>query len=128
MDDDTFEEGLEAGAHLVRELAQRLPAVADLLREHEEDFDEILPTIFLNRVADWYVEAWQERETAPHVFEQAQRFAARLAARYPEASPAEENIIAVGFLEALPNPGAPGRDCVEDLPAPLRDERKKMDS
>ncbi|MBB5159539.1 hypothetical protein [Saccharopolyspora phatthalungensis] len=52
-------------------------------REHEDDNDEILPTIFLGQVADWYVEGWRRRQTEPNAFEEAERFAARLAACYP---------------------------------------------
>ncbi|QUH05013.1 hypothetical protein HUO13_33315 [Saccharopolyspora erythraea] len=128
MDDASFEEELEAGARLVRQLAQGLPTVGDLLQEHEDDNDEILPTIFLSQVADWYVEAWRSRQTELNAFEEAERFTARLAASYPQVGAAEQNMIAVGFLEALPNPGAAERACVDSLPDVLREEREKMDT
>ncbi|MER5392559.1 hypothetical protein [Saccharopolyspora sp. NPDC002686] len=128
MLDPSFEESVNAGSDLVRELAQGLPAVLDLLREHEDDFDEVLPTIFLSEVAQWYAEAWLARETDPDTFEEANRFVARMAARYPEVSPSERNMLAVGFLEALPNPAEPGRGCLDALPDILREEREAMDS
>ncbi|MGI8311836.1 hypothetical protein [Saccharopolyspora hattusasensis] len=128
MDDASFEEELEAGADLVRRLAEGLPTVVDMLREHEDDNDEILPTIFLGQVADWYVEAWRSRPAEPNAFKEAERFTVRLAACYPKVSPAEQNMIVVGFLESLPNPGAPDRACIDSLPDVLRGEREKMDS
>lgn len=128
MDDASFEAELEAGARLIRQLAEGLPTVVDMLQEHENDNDEILPTIFLSQVADWYVEAWRSRQSDPNAFAEAERFTARLAASYPEVGPAEQNMIAVGFLEAFPNPGAPDRDCVDSLPGVLRDKREKMDN
>ncbi|PKW16872.1 hypothetical protein [Saccharopolyspora spinosa] len=128
MLDPSFEQSVGAGSDLVRELAQGLPTVLELLREHEDDFDEVLPTVFLSEIAQWYAETWLARETDPGTFDEASRFATRVAVRYPEVSPSERNMFAVGFLEALPNPGEAGRGCLEALPDILRVEREAMDS
>ncbi|PKW16706.1 hypothetical protein A8926_4574 [Saccharopolyspora spinosa] len=51
-----------------------------------------------------------------------------MAVRYPEVSPSERNMFAVGFLEAPPNLGEAGRGCLEALSDILRAEREDMDS
>jgi hypothetical protein len=128
VDDETYEALLESGARLIREFADGLPAVQEILRDHEEDNDEILPTVFLGRISDWYTATWRRREEAPAEFDEAAAFTHRVAARYPQLSTDEQDMIATGFLEGLPYPSNPGRGCIDALPSVLRDERLEMES
>jgi hypothetical protein len=123
-----FEDALAAGDRLARELCQGLPKATNLLREHEEDHDEILATLFLNDVGDWYTEAWLARDTDPASFHEVQQLVARIAERYTEANDTEQTMIVTGFVEALPNAGEHGRGVIAELPNVLRQERERMDS
>ena len=51
MVETPYEEHQAAGAELATDLARESPAVAALLREHWEDNEEMLPTIFLADLA-----------------------------------------------------------------------------
>lgn len=128
QEDEHFEADLEVGVQLLRELCQGFPHVNSLLREHEDDYDQVLGTVLLNEIGNWYVDSWLARDTHPEKFEEAQQFVARMAARFPHITDDEQNMLATGFLEALPNPGEPHRDAVEQLPEPLRKERADMDN
>ena len=57
-----YEEHQAAGAELARDLARESPTVAALLRQHLEDNEEMLPTLFLGDMARWYVAAWKHRD------------------------------------------------------------------
>lgn len=126
--DEDFEETLAVGDRLARELCQGLPRATDLLREHENDHDEILATLFLNDVGDWYTEAWLARDTDPDNFAEVQQLVTRIVTRYAEATETEQTMIVTGLLEALPNPGDRGRGVVAELPTLLQQERDRMDS
>lgn len=126
--DEDFDEVLVVGDRLARELCHGLPKATDLLREHEEDHDEILATLFLNDVGDWYTEAWLARDTDPGSFHEVQQLVARIAERYPEANDTEQTMIVTGFVEALPNAGEHGRGVITELPKVLQQERERMDS
>ena len=123
-----FEEALAVGDRLARQLCHGLPKATDLLREHEDDHGEILATLFLNDVGDWYTEAWLARDTDPGSFHEVQQLVARIAERYPEANDTEQTMIVTGFVEALPNAGEHGRGVIAELPNVLRQERERMDS
>lgn len=123
-----FEEALAVGDRLARELCRGLPKAIDRFRKHEEHHDEILGTLFLNDVGDWYTEAWLARDTDPGSFAEVHQLVIRVAERYPEANDTERTMIVTGFLEALPNAGEPGRDVVTELPHLLQQERERMDS
>lgn len=126
--DEDFEETLAIGDRLARELCEGLTRATDLLREHEDDHDEILATLFLNQVGDWFTEAWLTRDTHPDNFGEVQQLVARMANRYPDANDTEQTMIVTGFVEALPNPTEKGRGVVAELPSPLQEERERMDS
>ncbi|MGH3979215.1 MAG: hypothetical protein ACRDRZ_09480 [Pseudonocardiaceae bacterium] len=102
--------------------------MAALLREHREDNEEMLPTVFLGDLARWYVEAWTHRDEERRSYEEATRAIARLGSRFMNGDLPLQNTIAVGFVEVLPYPGEDGRGSVEDLPEPLRAERARMES
>lgn len=123
-----FEEALAVGDRLARELCRGLPKAIDRFRKHEEYHDEILGTLFLNDVGDWYTEAWLARDTDPASFGEVQQLVTRIAERYPEANDTEQTMIVTGFLEALPNAGEQGRGVIAELPNLLQQERERMDS
>ncbi len=123
-----YEEHQAAGAELAIGLARESQTVAALLREHWEDNEEMLPTIFLGDLARWYVEAWKQRGEEPRAYKEAATVTDRLGSRFKNGDPPLQNTIAVGFVEVLPYPGEDGRGSVEDLPEPLRVERVRMEN
>lgn len=126
VDDDEFDETLTVGRSLAAQLADASSRVAELLREHIEDNDEVLPTIFLGDVAKWFVEACAARAGQQVDIDEARRVVSILERDFVGASETVTNMIAVGFVEMLPVPNAAGSECVNELPRPLQDEYIRM--
>lgn len=131
MVDGPFEaekEETRLGSVLVDKLAKVSPTVEAMLQEHQEDYGETLATLFLGDLAQWYVEAWLNRHSDRTAFLEAQRVVDELSRRFVDGPEPVQNTIGVGFLEMLPYRGQEGRDCVAELPEPLRAELARMES
>jgi hypothetical protein len=111
------------GPPLAEALAASSARAADIVREHIEYYDEVLPTVLLGDVARWY---WKELAQRSSEAPAARSAAAVLGEMY--TGEPMETIIATGFLEGLPRPDEDGRDVVEELPGNLREELRRMEA
>ncbi len=128
MSDIRYEVHQAQGAQLAEDLARESPAAAALLREHREDNAGVLPTLFLGDLARWFLEACRNRDEDRPRYDEARAVVNLLGWRFANGEEPLRNMIAVGFVEMLPYPGEPERDCVALLPEPLRTERARMES
>jgi hypothetical protein len=114
---------------LARALADGLSAssarAADLVREHIADYGEVLPHILAADVARWFCRAGLH----PALDESADADAAVavLSSLFSSGDDDLQDVVSTGFLEVLPHPGEAGREVVERLPSPLRDELRRME-
>ncbi|HEY2220963.1 DUF7674 family protein [Actinomycetospora sp.] len=96
----------------------------EMVREHVEDYDEVLSTVLLDLVGEWF-------RTAVHAgtpdAKDALSAAAALADLYSRGDDGVETVIATGFLEAMPHPSEPGREVIDRLPALLREQLRRME-
>jgi hypothetical protein len=95
-----------------------------MVREHVEDYDEVLSTVLLDLVGEWF-------RTAVHAQTadagDALLAADALAELYSRGAEGLENVIATGFLEAMPHPHEADREVVDRLPPILRGQLRRME-
>jgi hypothetical protein len=93
---------------LVDDLAALSPGLTAALVEHRADNEEILPHLFFGDVARYAVRLHQEVGISATAAPELAAILVLLEDRFAHGSAAEENLIAVSFLENLPDPGEPG--------------------
>lgn len=116
----------EASARAVSEALRASSRRADeMVREHAEDYEEVLSTILLDVVGVWF-------RTAVHAgtpdAADALRAAGALADLFSRGGDDLETVITTGFLEAMPHPREADRGVVEQLPIVLREELRRMEN
>ncbi|WP_018335583.1 hypothetical protein [Actinomycetospora chiangmaiensis] len=114
---------------VARQVADALSATSTTARtivdDHIEQFDEVLSTVLLDEVGEWY------RTSVHHGAEgaaDAARAVGALADLFTAGGDSMRTVIATGFLEALPRREDPEREVVDQLPEPLRDELRRMEN
>jgi hypothetical protein len=126
MDDLPEVDQVEA-SHVARVIAETSPPAAAIVREHTEDnFGEVLPTVLLADIARWWKQAFGAGDAQALV--EADRAVDAIDELYETGDDSLQTIVATGFLEALPSPRAEGREIVERLPPPLREELRQMEN
>jgi hypothetical protein len=140
MDDETFrmieERAAEAKSlhpaleeqSFLRELAEAVPALAALLREHVNDHNgEILAHPFMSEVASWVTERFVEGREHGEVPSEVTRVLTFLEERYVVRQAGVSNLIEVSFLEMLPwYEEDAGVDIAEVLPPKLAQTLAEM--
>jgi hypothetical protein len=79
--------------------ASRIPAVALLLREHVDDFEEVLPTVLMGSIARLYCEAC--RRDWPGDADLAQQVSDYLETGLGTSDESLRDLIMLGFVENL---------------------------
>jgi hypothetical protein len=103
-------------------LAALAPELDAMLREHLEDnYGEVLGTLYLGEVAKWFTSGEAEN------VERRRNVAAALAREYETGNEYIQTVIVTGFLENLPFPGEAGRGVVDILPPPLLDALAQLE-
>lgn len=125
-DDEPTEAELAEEARIDGPLAASSDAVRAVIEEYHEAFGYGIPTVILGQVGRWYWET--ARSTDPDTVREAQRAVQVLSDLYEDGDDSLQTIIATGFLEALPHPQEEGREVVELLPGPLREELRRMEN
>jgi hypothetical protein len=113
---------------VARQVADTLSATSTTARtivdEHIQQFDEVLSTVLLDEVGEWY-------RTSVHDGAEGAADAARavsaLADLFAAGGDSMRTAIATGLLEAMPGPNEEDRAVVEELPPPLRNELRAME-
>lgn len=96
----------------LRGLVDLEPGLRPILSSHLEDnYGELLSTLFIAEVIDWVVE---RREDDPDAGVKVFNW---MNSAYEEASQNLKDVIATGGVEALPKPGSAGSD-LRDLMSP----------
>lgn len=130
IDDDAEDEPtdfeLAQEARIDEALGATSDAVRHLIEECHEAFGHGIPTVVLGDVGRWYRQAAASSE--PAEVRDAERAAQALSDLYETGEDFLQTVIATGFLEALPSPRAEGRQIVERLPTPLREELRRMEN
>jgi hypothetical protein len=103
---------------LVRALVDAGPPTIALVREHTEQFDEVLPTVLLADLARRYVAAATDLDDG----RAAQQVVVTLDRLFRRGDDTMRAVIATGFLEGLPRRDEPGHGVLADLPRRLRRE------
>lgn len=113
---------------VARQVADVLSATSTTARtivdDHIEQFDEVLSTVLLDEVGEWY------RTSVHHGAEDAAdaiRAVNALARLLAEGGDSMRTVIVTGLLEAMPRAGDEDRAVVEELPSLLRDELRFME-
>lgn len=116
----------ELARALAGSLSKSSNRAADLVREHLDDYGEVLPHLLAADVARWY---WRvgTRPGTPEAVD-ADAAVAVLSDLFVRGDDDMQNVVATGFLEVLPHPDEDGREIVERLPPPLRDELRRMEN
>jgi DNA-binding PucR family transcriptional regulator len=109
---------------LSRVLVDAGAPTAALVREHAEQFGDLLPTVLLADLARWYVAAVTGPVTGSRAV--AERVAVGLAEAFRDGDGTTRAIIATGFLETLPRPGELGGEVAARLPRRLGRELAAM--
>ena len=125
-DDGPTEAELAEEARIDSALAASSNAVGRVIADCHEAFGYGIPTVVLGQVGQWYWEAAASADTS--VAGDANRAAQVLADLYEGGDDLMQTIIATGFLEALPYPHETGREVIDLLPIPLREERLRMEN
>jgi hypothetical protein len=111
---------------LARAAADAAPQAAELLAQHLEQHQELLPILYLDGLGVWFLAAWRSRATNPDRFAQAVDVAAVLDSAFT-ADPSLRNAIAVGFLEMFTFlPESEQTSAASTLPPALRAEYTAM--
>jgi hypothetical protein len=111
----------ENGRKVAEAVAATSAAAAQMVREHEAENGEILPTLLLDDVGRWFT-------TSGAADEDALRAADAVTKLYEHGDDDIQTIVVTGFLEAMPHVGEADRDVVERLSPPLRAELRRMES
>jgi hypothetical protein len=111
----------ENGRKVAEAVAATSAAAAQMVREHEAENGEILPTLLLDDVGRWFT-------TSGAADEDALRAADAVTKLYEHGDDDIQTIVVTGFLEAMPHVGEADRDVVEHLSPPLRAELRRMES
>ncbi|GAA4910924.1 hypothetical protein EV188_10326 [Actinomycetospora succinea] len=109
---------------VARALVDAGPPTAELVREHAEQFDEVLPTVLLGDLARWYVAASVGPVAGSRAV--ADRVVVALAEEFRRGDDVMRAVVATGFLDALPGPGEMGHEVVARLPRRLGRELAAM--
>lgn len=109
---------------LARVLVDAGPPTAELVREHADQFDDVLPTVLLAELARWYVAAALGPVAGSRAV--ADRVVVALAEEFRRGDDTMRAVIATGFLDMLPRSGELGHDVVHRLPRRLGRELAAM--
>lgn len=121
MDNDDVPIDEENGRRVAETVAATSATAAEMVREHEAEHGEILPTLLLDDVGSWFARSRATDAEAVRAVEAA-------GALYEHGDDDIQTIVATGLLEAMPQPHQEGREVVERLPAPLREELRRMEN
>lgn len=90
--------------------AHRFPGLMMLLQEHLDDYEELLPHVFLGDVTRWVA-----ARALPPRDPEVEQLLAFIEARFAQGGEHEREMISVSFLENLPRPGEPGAELRNQL-------------
>jgi hypothetical protein len=125
-EDDGLPFDHESANKIAAALRETSSKAAEIVREHADYYDEVLPTLLLAEIGRWL---WSTVSTPSTDDGQDVQNAIQAISRlFESGSRSMRDIIATGLLESLPQPHEPGREVVERLPAPLREELRRMES
>lgn len=114
-----------SAAEVADALRESSPAAADVVRDHVEYFDEVLPTVLLAEIGRWYRSTVSTKDTDDG---RAAALAVQAASDLFEAgNQSMRDIVATGLLESLPQPHEEDREVVDRLPTALREELRRME-
>ena len=111
----------ENGRRVAEAVAATSSAAAEMVRVHEAEHGEILPTLLLDKIGQWFVDTLGQDADAVRAAEGVNELLER-------GDEDIQTIVVTGFLEALPQPDDEGREIVDQLPPPLREELRRMES
>lgn len=124
-EDEPTEKELAVEAAIDQALIASSDAARRVIEECHDAFGYGIPTVVLGQVGQWF---WQAaRVPASDEGRDALRAAQVLSELYVAGDDFTQTAIVTGFLEALPFPHEEGRDVVEFLPGPLREQRRRME-
>lgn len=127
MDQDLPEVDQVEASRVARAIAGTSPHAAEIVAEHSDDnFGEILPVILVAEIARWWKAAFAAGDSESQA--DAERAVQAIDDLYRTGEDSLQTIVATGFLEALPSPSVTAREIVERLPAPLREELRRMEA
>ena len=103
---------MNRNADFVRELATLSPQLSRLMKVHLEDFDELLPHLYMADVERHAEDLWTQRvsDTSGGAQAELQRIIEKLEEGFITGDPDLHDLIAASFLEHLPHLGEPGAD------------------
>jgi hypothetical protein len=122
---DDEEPDRRTGKILSEAIGHSSPHGAEIVADHVEQFEEILPTVLLGRVGHWY---WEAVRRGSEDSADAMSAARALGALFGQGDEMLDTDISTGFLEVLPHPHEDGRFVVDRLPQNLQDELRRMEA
>jgi hypothetical protein len=121
--DEPTETELAVEARIDDAVAGTSAAARAVIDDVHEGFGYGIPTVVLGQVGRWFWETAQSKEGQQDAVQAAQA----LCELYVDGDDFVRTVIATGFLEALPYASEEGRDVIELLPDPLRNELRHME-
>jgi hypothetical protein len=116
----------ESAARIAEAFGNASPKATEIVRDHVEYYDEVLPTILLAEIGRWFASTASDPDGPDG--REAARAVRAVSDLYECGNESMRNIVATGLLEALPQPHEDGREVVERLPPALRDELRRMEN
>ncbi|GAA4783820.1 hypothetical protein GCM10023200_16670 [Actinomycetospora chlora] len=110
----------ENGRRVADAVAATSSTAAQMVRQHEAEHGEVLPTILLDEVGGWFVASHGADTDAIRAVDAVNEL-------HQHGDDDIQTIVITGFLEAMPHVGHADRGVVELLPTPLRAELRRME-
>lgn len=124
-EDDDLPFDNESAAKIAEALRHTSPKATEIVEDHVGYYDEVLPTLLLAEIGRWYWSTASTPDTSDgHDASEAVQAISDL---FEGGDESMRDIVATGLLESLPQPQEQGREVVERLPLPLREELRRME-
>jgi hypothetical protein len=110
----------ENGRRVAEVVAATSSTAAKLVKDHVAEHEEVLPTLLLDVVGQWFVDTEGRDDDASRAVEAVGQL-------LEHGDHDIRTIVVTGLLEALPHPGESGHEVIERLPTSLREELRKLE-
>lgn len=104
-------------------LVDRCPSLLQVLQEHLDDYDTLLPHVFMGDVARWATERYRVGADDDEALVSVLGI---LEAAFAAGRSDDRELIAASFLENLPRDDDPGSDLRDVIGPSLRDHMKRF--
>ncbi|GLZ45873.1 hypothetical protein Acsp06_20580 [Actinomycetospora sp. NBRC 106375] len=109
------------GRRVAEAIAATSSVAGELVRDHEAEHGEILPTLLLDEIGQWFVDTLGRDANACRAVDAVSEL-------YETGDDDIQTIVVTGFLEAMPHVGHTGREVVDQLSGALRAELRGMEN